>query len=96
MTTDHTHDHTHTAEGCDEALASLYHFLDGELDDVRRDEIAKHLDDCSPCLEAFDFEAELRIVIAAKCTDTVPASLRSRLLSLFDEQAPQPAGDDGA
>ena len=30
-------------------------------------------------LEAFDFEAELRIVIARKCRDEVPENLRERI-----------------
>ena len=53
--------------------------LDGELTEYRRVEIRQHLDDCLPCLEAFDFEAELRIVIARKCRDEVPESLRERI-----------------
>jgi mycothiol system anti-sigma-R factor len=64
---------------CDDAVHRLYHFLDGELDDARRADIRKHLDECLPCLEAFDFEAELRQVIAMKCRDQVPESLRQRV-----------------
>ena len=47
---------------CEQALRTLYHFLDGELTPDRRAVIQRHLDECSPCLEAFDFEAELKIV----------------------------------
>ena len=57
---------------CREALETLYNFLDGELTEQRRQEIQQHLDECSPCLEAFDFEAELKIVIARQCRDQVP------------------------
>ena len=64
---------------CQEAIHTLYHYLDGELTEYRRVEIRQHLDDCMPCLEAFDFEAELRIVIARKCRDEVPESLRERI-----------------
>ncbi len=68
------------AEGdCQETIHRLYHFLDGELTDHRREEIRRHLDDCSPCLEAFDFEADLRRVIASKCRDHVPEHLRNRI-----------------
>ena len=84
------------AEGnCDDALNELYTFLDGELTSEVRGQIQQHLDDCSPCLEAFDFEAELRIVVATKCTDEVPASLRTKLLEMFDAVAPE-AADGGA
>ena len=56
----------------------------GELTDDRRSRIRVHLDDCSPCLEVFDFEAELRLVIKQKCRDQVPDSLRQRI---FDSLA---------
>jgi mycothiol system anti-sigma-R factor len=64
---------------CSEALHELYTFLDGELTVERRTHISRHLDDCGGCLEAFDFEAELRIVVSQKCRDEVPESLRRRV-----------------
>jgi mycothiol system anti-sigma-R factor len=69
------HDHGN----CEEALQELYTFLDGELTDARRARITTHLNDCSPCLEVFDFEAELRLVVKHKCRDEVPESLRLRV-----------------
>jgi mycothiol system anti-sigma-R factor len=73
---------------CSDAAYELYTFLDGELTDERRDEIRRHLDDCPPCFEQFDFEAELRIVIASKCKDTVPESLRRRIADVLGVDAP--------
>ncbi len=70
---------THEASDCDDALRELYGFLDGELTDDRRHLISSHLDDCSPCLEAFDFENELRHLVASKCHDDVPDGLRERI-----------------
>jgi len=64
---------------CSEALHELYTFLDGELTIERRTHISRHLDDCHGCLEAFDFEAELRIVVSQKCRDEVPETLRLRV-----------------
>lgn len=64
---------------CNEALRELYVFLDGELTEERRSVIARHLDDCNPCLEVFDFEAELRLVIQQKCREQVPPELRQRI-----------------
>ena len=66
-------------DDCGQAIEKLYTFLDGELTDERRVEIRQHLDDCSPCLEAFDFEAELRIMISVRCRDEVPETLRVRV-----------------
>jgi mycothiol system anti-sigma-R factor len=70
---------------CQEALDTLYHFLDGELTAERRVQIQRHLDDCSPCLEAFDFEAELKVVIARRCRETVPEALRLRIAIALED-----------
>lgn len=64
---------------CDDALHELYGFLDGELTPERRARIQQHLEACPPCFEGFDFEAELRVVVARKCQEQVPDSLRARI-----------------
>ena len=66
-------------EHCVEAVELLYHYLDGELTDDRRSLIQRHLDACPPCFEAYDFEAELRIVVRQKCQDHVPDTLVLRV-----------------
>ena len=78
------HDHS-VASDCDEAIAELYAFLDGELDDRVMLQVETHLRRCSPCLEAFDFEADLRRVIAAKCTEQVTPEVRARVCGLLHE-----------
>jgi mycothiol system anti-sigma-R factor len=69
---------------CQEAVHTLYHFLDGELTEGKRQEIQQHLDDCLPCLEVFDFEADLRAVISRKCRDQVPEHVRIRILQAIE------------
>jgi mycothiol system anti-sigma-R factor len=76
----------HSGVDCNETIERLYFFLDGELTEERRSEIRIHLDECAPCLEAFDFEAELRHVIASHCKDHVPESLRQRVLDAILEE----------
>lgn len=88
--------HDHSAGGCSEAIESLYTFLDGELTEERRAVIVEHLDDCSPCLEAFDFEAELRVVIASKCRDEVPRELKDRILRMVQDVGGADVGQDHA
>lgn len=67
-------------DDCLEALQELYTFLDGELTPERREGIRVHLDECRGCVEAFDFEVELREVVSRCCRDTeVPDELRSRI-----------------
>jgi mycothiol system anti-sigma-R factor len=73
---------------CTEAVHVLYHFLDGELTPERKLLIEYHLDSCSPCLEAFEFELELRQLIKARCQEHVPDALRLRIKNLLaSEQA---------
>lgn len=65
---------------CDETLDELNRFLDRELDDLARADVEGHLATCPDCLSAYDFHAELRVVIAMKCQgDPVPPTLLARL-----------------
>ena len=73
---------------CNETLREVYLSLDGELPEDDRRHIQEHLDDCSPCLAAFDFEAELRAVVAQRCRDEVPESLRARIARALTEVDP--------
>ena len=78
-------DHTTTDSGdCSDALLELYEYLDGELTPSRRADIAQHLTACGECFEAFDFQAELKQVIAHKCRDEVPESLKARVADLLE------------
>jgi mycothiol system anti-sigma-R factor len=73
-------------DDCNETLRELYLFLDGQLTEDDRTHIQAHLDDCSPCLEAFDFEAELRLVVRNRCSDAVPESLRERIARAIERE----------
>jgi len=71
---------------CDEAVHQLYHYLDGELTEDRRQEIARHLDLCEPCAGAAGFEEEQRQVIANRCKDRVPEALILRIADAIHEE----------
>ena len=71
-------------DDCNDALHELYEYLDGELTASRRATIAHHLTACGECFEAFDFQAELKQVIAHKCRDEVPESLKARVADLLE------------
>jgi len=96
----HDHPHDHAVSDCESALAEIYTYLDGEMTDEKRSLIASHLDGCSPCVEAYDFEAELRMVISRRCRDEVPDTLRLRIaekLTLIARtEQTDDGGDDGA
>lgn len=69
---------------CNDTLRELELFLDQELSASARMEIHQHLEGCPDCLQAFDFHAELRIVIAAKChSDEMPPGLMDKIASCF-------------
>jgi len=71
---------------CVEAAHLLYHYLDGELTTERRVLIRQHLDDCPPCGQAFEFEADLRVVIAQKCREQVPPELVERVRKALGQE----------
>jgi mycothiol system anti-sigma-R factor len=65
--------------GCADAVHRMYEYLDGELTPEVLTEMKAHLEACLNCFEAFDFEAELRQVIATRCRESVPESLVIRI-----------------
>lgn len=70
---------------CNETIRELDAFLDGELPDDVRAHIHVHLDSCMDCLQAFDFQAELKLAIRRKCnTDELPPGLLGRIEMCFD------------
>ena len=64
---------------CQQALAEIYSYLDGELTVQRRTIIRTHLDACSPCGDRYTFETELRQVVSMRCQEKVPDALRARI-----------------
>ena len=75
---------------CTDAIATLYTFLDGELTPDRRQMIQHHLDECEPCIRKFEFEQELKQVIARKCRDEVPESLRQKVAAALRAEGATP------
>ena len=67
-------------DSCDDVLSHVFEFLDHETDDARRDVIAEHLEDCSPCLRQFGIEQEFKSLVRRRCGgDTPPPGLRDRI-----------------
>lgn len=87
------HDHEEAGarpSDCEAVLRELYAFLDGELTSSRRHAIEQHLDGCHDCIGAYDFEAELKIVIAERCHDEAPPSLRDRIADALERLDHEP------
>ena len=65
---------------CDDVLSHVFEFLDHETDDARREVIAEHLEDCSPCLRQFGIEQEFKALVRRRCGgDAPPLGLRDRI-----------------
>ncbi len=78
---------------CDKAFHRMYYYLDGEITVWRRWKITRHLNRCPPCQHGFEFELELRQVIATRCHDEVPPELKARIaeaIGLFEPKPPLP------
>ena len=73
---------------CREAVDRLYHYLDGEMTIERRTVIRRHLDACHDCIEAYEFEAELRVAISKGCREAVPESLIARVALALETERP--------
>lgn len=72
---------------CREVIDAMYLFIDNEqLTDEQRAHVQAHLDDCIPCLEAFELEVELKKVIAKRCQDEAPAWLYERVRTMLSAE----------
>jgi mycothiol system anti-sigma-R factor len=69
---------------CGETLRELQTYLDHELPDNMRHAVEAHLGGCVDCLQAFDFHAELRTIVATKChSEPLPPSLAAKIEACF-------------
>ncbi len=65
---------------CTAVLADVWLMLDGECDDRTRERLQHHMDNCSPCIEAYGIEEKVKSLLHRKCGgDKAPDSLRERL-----------------
>jgi mycothiol system anti-sigma-R factor len=68
---------------CEEALASLYLYLDAEMDQVSASKLRSHLDVCQGCDAPFDFERRLRDVVRTRLGEQVPEAFITRLRAVL-------------
>jgi mycothiol system anti-sigma-R factor len=70
----------HHETDCSEVLAEVWLFLDQECDQDRRALLAKHLDECGPCLAEYGLDEKLKRLLAAKCGgEQAPPGLKDKL-----------------
>lgn len=69
---------------CEVAVAKLLEFLDGELDEIARRGIERHLETCRECFDRAEFERRLRERIARTAVVPAPESFRRRVRALIE------------
>jgi len=73
---------------CTEVLAEVWLFLDNECDRDRRALLARHLDECAPCLAEYGLEEKLKRLLAAEFGDEqTHAALREQIRIAVLKQA---------
>jgi mycothiol system anti-sigma-R factor len=73
---------------CQETLAEIEAFLDGEVDVTIQSRVEVHLSDCSPCMQRVEFRRHVKLLVSRKCGhETLPPGLRERISALIDGDA---------
>ena len=67
-------------QDCSDVLEALYLFIDDEIDSANASLIRHHLDECGPCLKAYDLDIVVKTLVARSCTEKAPPPLRDRVL----------------
>jgi mycothiol system anti-sigma-R factor len=66
-------------ESCADFLDRIVYMLDNELDDNEVVAVRLHLDECGPCLEKYDVQRTIKMIVARSCAESAPAELRERV-----------------
>ena len=78
-------------DSCRRMLEQIYAFHDGELPEGEMDEIREHLMACEPCLDHFEVEEAMRVLIKRSLSsDQASPGLRERIRAGFVSVAWQP------
>jgi anti-sigma factor (TIGR02949 family) len=70
---------------CDLAMASLFEFIDAELDVHELEEMRGHIDDCPECLYEAELGRKLKGVIQRSCVERAPMALRAKVVNRLAE-----------
>lgn len=72
---------------CEEALARLQEFVDGELTDLTQEQVEAHFEVCTRCYPHLALESSFKErVHAALARPAVPHGLRDRVLDLLRQE----------
>lgn len=69
---------------CEEALARLWDFLDGELETLEEAAVQRHLAICNRCYPQYDFQrAYFELTRRMRDQESAPPGLRRRLFQMI-------------
>ena len=69
---------------CQETLAKVERYLDGEVDEAIHLRIERHLAGCTTCSERAEFRQHLKVMVSAKCAERrAPEQLHERIRTLI-------------
>jgi len=69
----------HPKADCRSFLARLHLYLDGEIDELSKADIDRHLELCTGCEQQLTFERDLKALVRRKCSEQPDAILIERL-----------------
>jgi mycothiol system anti-sigma-R factor len=65
---------------CSKVLERVFFFIDNEMEAADLAEIKQHLDECGPCLQKYDLERTVKMLVARSCSEHAPETLREKVL----------------
>lgn len=85
--------HDHDDISCQEALRSVYEYLDGELDEHDAACVEHHFEICQQCYPHLRFTAAFRDALhrAAEHQESAPAGLRAKIATLLEDEGAEGA-----
>lgn len=72
--------------GCDNAVEYVYQFIDDELTVTRRARVRWHLKRCGSCVDAFEFERQLKVRIAKAGKAEPPAEFLAQIREIVEQE----------
>lgn len=77
---------------CREAVERMFEYLDGELEDATREQVAEHFRVCSSCYPALAFEESFREALRrVQEGEQTPPAVRDRILAALENEGYTPS-----
>jgi anti-sigma factor (TIGR02949 family) len=79
---------------CDQVIAKLWEYLDGELSEDQAEKVRAHLDICGRCFPQYNFQRAYKEFIRRSGEQPLPPGLRRRVFeAILAEESGQPVAN---